>query len=210
MVLYSCKKTEVFLGPNLYFENPQPINDSELSKFPNKFKGLYIDEDSLFLKIQENVIFTERYFKFKIHKNELDSLKNEFIFSKGKLINKKRNETYEVAIKEDSIELTNKTIDTIFIFSNTQKAKRINGSLVLNTKDSVFWTIKTISLEKNILKLKYIYSEEDLKKLDSILKEKPKMIDSSSFIIRPTRNEFKKILNLKNFGDDHEFKKVLK
>ncbi len=34
------------------------------------------------------------------------------------------------------------------------------------------------------------------------------MIDSSSFIIRPSRNEFKRILNLKNLGAEFEYRKV--
>lgn len=211
LLLISCKRfaTEP-LGLNFYFENPQPTNDTELSKFPSKFKGLYVNNDSVFLRIDHKLILLELYDKFRINKVDLDSLKEYYSYSNGKLTNLKTNEITESKMIGDSLEIIDKTTDTLFSFSNSQKAKRINGFLVLNTKDSIFWKIRTISLEKNILKLKYIYSEEDLKKLDSVLKEKPKMIDSSSFIFRPTRKEFKKILNLKNFGDDQEFKKVLK
>jgi hypothetical protein len=34
------------------------------------------------------------------------------------------------------------------------------------------------------------------------------MVDSSSFIIKPSRNEFKRILNLKKLGAEFEYKKV--
>jgi hypothetical protein len=101
-------------------------------------------------------------------------------------------------------------VDTFFVFSNTQKAKRFNGQLVLNFKDSIYWKVKSICLEKNILKIKYIYSDEDLKKMDSLTKIKSTRIDSSSFIIRPSRNEFKRILNLKNLVEDSEYKKQTK
>jgi hypothetical protein len=89
-----------------------------------------------------------------------------------------------------------------------QKAKRFDGQLVLNYKDSIYWKVKSIRLEKNMLKIKYIYSEEDLKRIDSLTKVKSTMIDSSSFIIRPSRNEFKHILNLKKVGEELGFKKV--
>lgn len=108
----------------------------------------------------------------------------------------------------DSLEIIKKDIDTFFVFSNVQKAKRIDGQLVLNYKDSIYWKIKTISIEKNILKIKYIYSEEDLKRIDSLTKIKSTMIDSSAYILRPSRNEFKRILNLKNLGETREYKKV--
>jgi hypothetical protein len=211
LLVFSCKKAEeVPVGLNFYFENPQPINDSELKKFPSKFRGLYLDKDSSFLKIEENVILSESYFKFRIHKKELDSLKKDFVFSNGRLIEKSNDEMYEVVEKGDSLELSNKNTDTLFMFSNSQKAKRINGYLVLNTKDSIFWKVKLVSIEKEVLKIRYIYSEDDLKKIDSITRVKAKMIDSSSFIIKPTRREFKKILNLKQLGDERQFKKISK
>jgi hypothetical protein len=65
-------------------------------------------------------------------------------------------------------------------------------------------------LEKNSLKIKYIYSKEDLKRIDSLTKVKSTMIDSSSFIIKPSRNEFKRILNLKKLGGEFEYRKVSK
>ena len=41
-------------------------------------------------------------------------------------------------------------------------------------------------------------------------KVKSTMIDSSSFIIKPSRNEFKRILNLKKLGGEFEYRKVSK
>jgi hypothetical protein len=95
-------------------------------------------------------------------------------------------------------------------FSNTQKAKRFDGKLILNYKDSDFWTIKDLRVEKNKLKIQYIYSEVDLIRIDSITKLKSKMIDSTTFVIKPSRNEFKRILNLKNLGEITEYEKIKK
>lgn len=209
LAFLSCKKA-VPAGLDFYFENPQPINDAELSKIPNKFQGLFMSSDSVFLTIKENIILEESFYKFKFPLKDMDSLKNEYIFSNGKCISKDKKEVYDYRQLKDSIEFSNKQIDTFFMFSNTQKAKRFDGQLVLNYKDSIYWKVNPIRLEKNRLKIKYIYSEEDLKRIDSLTNVKSTMLDSSSFIIKPSRNEFKRILNLKHLGSDIEYKKVLK
>lgn len=208
-LVFSCKKAEPW-GLNFYFENLQPINDAELSKIPNKFQGLFMSSDSVFLNIKENIILEESFYKFKFPLKDMDSLKNEFIFSNGKCISKDKKEVYDYRQLKDSIEFSNKQIDTFFIFSDSQKAKRFDGQLVLNYKDSIYWKVKPIRLEKNMLKVKYIYSEEDLKRIDSLTKVKSTMLDSSSFIIRPSKNEFKRILNLKHLGSDVEYRKISK
>lgn len=213
VVSSSCKKADAaaaFDGIKFYFENPQPINDSELNGFPAKFKGLYMNSDSTFLRIEEDRILREYYYKFKFHRQEMDSLKSEYNLIDGKLIAKDTKEKFDIHRKGDSIELVRKDIDTIFRLSYNQKAKRINGHLVLSTRDSIFWKIRIIALEKNILKMKYIYLPEDLKKLDSVTAIKGKMVDSLSYLIKPTRKEFKNLLNIKNLGEDNEYVKVSK
>ena len=209
LAFLSCKKAEEApSGLSFYFENPQPINDAELSKIPNKFQGLFMDADSVFLNIKENIILEEKYYRFKFPLKDMDSLKNEFIFTNGKCISKDKKEVYEYRQLKDSMEFLNKRIDTFFIFSDMQKAKRFDSQLILNYKDSIYWTVKSIRLEKNKLKIKFIYSEQDLKRIDSLTKVKSTMVDSSSFIIRPSRNEFKRILNLKLLGEDLNFKTI--
>jgi hypothetical protein len=205
----SCKRVEAEpAGFNFYFGNPQPINDAELSKIPNKFLGLFMNSDSVYVNVQENIILKEYYDKFRFHKKDFDSIKVDFDKVVNKYVSKLNKDIFECKYLEDSIEFSNKQIDTFFIFSNTQKAKRFDGQLVLNYKDSIYWTIKSIRLEKNRLKIKYIYSDEDLKRIDSLTKIKSTIVDSSSFIIKPSRNEFKRILNLKLLGSDLEYRKI--
>jgi hypothetical protein len=209
LMLFSCKQAECSVdGNNFLFQYPQPINDSELSKIPNKFHGIYLNSDSIYLNINDNYIIKENYNRFKIHKTALDSLKNEFDVVNGQYIAKNSKEIYTPKILGDSIELTFKNIDTIFAFSNNKKAKRVNGQIIISKKDAAFWNIKMISLERNNLKIKEIISNEDLIRMDSITKIKSKMIDSTSFIIAPTRPEFVEFLNLKHFGFEQGFKKI--
>ena len=206
---FSCKRAEEApSGLSFYFENPQPINDAELSKIPNKFQGLFMNSDSLYLNVKDSMMFKESYDKFRFPKSEFDSMKMNFDKVGDKYISIFNKDVFDCKYLKDSIEFSNKRIDTFFIFSDRNKAKRFDGKLNLNYKDSIYWTVKSISVEKNSLKIKYIYSEEDLKRIDSLTKVKSTMIDSSSFIIKPSRNEFKRILNLKKLGGEFEYKKV--
>ncbi|MEN2400093.1 hypothetical protein GKZ90_0009910 [Flavobacterium sp. MC2016-06] len=210
LAISSCKKADVAatsLGPNIYFESPQPINDSELDHFPNKFKGLYMDKDSTFLRINENVAQYEKYYKLKIHKDVLDSLPPGDIIKDNKLVVKEWGQTFDMYPKGDSILLVSKSIDTIFRFSYYQKAKRINGDLVISKKDSIFWNVETFSINNNDLKFRTI-GFEDIKKIDSITAVKSKMLDSMSYLLKPTRKEFGRILKIKDLGYLQEFKKV--
>ena len=195
-------------GNTFFFENPQPINDSELKSFPNKFVGLYVNSDSLFLRIKSKLIVTEFEYKFRFHKTKLDSLNNEFVIKNGKYIQKNTNEEYDFKTIGDSIQFSTKNIDTLFIFSDTNKVKRMFGQLVLNEKDSIYWKVKTISLKNNIITLKQPYSDSDLKSIDSITKIHSKQLDSTHYVINPTRREFKKFLQLKNFGYNLDFKRI--
>lgn len=209
IVLISCKQTEAIpVGNTYYFENPQPINDSELSCFPNKFQGTYRSGDSLFLHITNNMILSERAYKLRFHKNQLDSLKQFFDVVDGKYISKDQKEIFNSKKVGDSVEIVSKNRDTLFCLSETQKAKRIHSDVILNEKDSIFWKVKLLSLNKNTLNIKVFYSDDDLKKMDSITKIHSKKIDSLSNFISPSRSEFKRFSKIKNFGFDSKFVKV--
>ena len=106
-IFCSCKDKAAFQDSfTFYFENPQPINDSELTSIPNKFIGEYINSDSVVLKISKNAITSENLFKFKFPKNQLDSLKTEFNFANGKYISKINNTVFDYKMVGDSIEFS--------------------------------------------------------------------------------------------------------
>jgi hypothetical protein len=211
LLVVSCKKADASAAESfVYFEKPQPIQDTELSKIPNKFRGLFINSDSVYLRISENMIRREFYRKFRIHKTEIDSLKNVFDFVNGKYVSKDYKVAFDLIKIGDSVELSHKEIDTVFIFSNTQKAKRFNGKLILNYSDSIYWTVNTIDVEKNLLHLKSIGSKDDVKKMDSLSGLKSVQIDSFKFVVKPSRNEFKTFLNLKRLETNEGFKKIQK
>ena len=202
--LFSCK--EKIAVNNLYFENPQPFGDAELKKVPDKFLGLYQDEDSVFIQIDKNIITKYKFRKFRIHITELDSLKDEMDLVNGKLIDSKTKFVFEMKKIGDSLELSNKNLDTIFMFSENQKIKRIKDNLILNYKEERYWYVNILSLNKNQLRFRYI-SIDDLAVIDSITSKKSTMIDSSSILISPSRKEFKRVLR-KKLGAEILYKKI--
>lgn len=213
MLFYaSCKEraAEYPIGNTYYYQEPQPINDSELNSIPNKYLGLYVNEDSIYLNVSKKMIAKESFFKFRIHKNSLDSIADEIVSDNGKYRFKNETTFLEDKIIGDSIEFSKKEIDTFFIFSDKQKAKRINGKLVISDKDSIYWQSKLVYLNKDKLVIKYLYSGEDLRKMDSITKVKSKQLDSTTYVISPSRSEFKRFFEVKNFGYESKYKKIAK
>ena len=208
-LILSCKRSDALTGPSIYFESPQPINDSELSSFPKRFLGLYVNSDSSYLRVKQNIILTEKRIRFRFHKNVIDSLKNEFDYSNGRYFLKGDKRIYYPKIKGDSIELFTVYIDTFFIFSKTQKVKLLHRQLVLSAKDSIFWTTKILRIENKKLIIKQLFSAQDVKRMDSITKIKAVILDSSSYVLKPTRLEFIQFLHLKHFGYDYEYFKVI-
>lgn len=205
LLFISCKETRIE-GDNLCFENPQPVASSELSAIPNNFLGLYQDKDSAFLKIDKNLITRFRFEKSKIHERDLDSMKNDFTLSKDKIIFKETNLVFTRKKLGDSIQLERKNTDTIFQFSANQKVKRYKGNLILNSKLENYWKVNVLTFENKILKFKY-FTESDLAFIDSIMINKSILIDSSSYLLKPTKKEFRKILK-KDFTTTLYYKKV--
>jgi hypothetical protein len=109
---------------------------------------------------------------------------------------------------KDSIEITDTYYDTIFSISDLNKVNRIKGAIVLNTKDSIYWKIRILSLDKMNLKLMALVSEDDLARIDSLSKIKVLKIDSIRNVIQLSKAEFKKMLTLKNLGHTQEYKKL--
>ncbi len=207
LLFLSCKDKSA-PQHSFYFENPQPVNDSELSRFPDRFLGRFMASDSSFMVVSKTTILSESYLKFRIHKLSLDTLKDVVVYKNKTIKNLETNDLYDVIQRGDSLELTQKDIDTLFLFSDLQKAKRLGNDLVLNTKDSIFWKTEWLSLKDKALQWHYFASDNDIHTIDSIIKVKPKLIDSSYYLIKPTKSEFKKIIRHKSLGELKEFKKV--
>ena len=207
LVLFSCKNiSEVPTETDFSFSQKQPINGSKINHFPKNLIGYYMNIDSTYL------IVTNKEFIYKwIRKNNTSLEDFEKIKDSSKIVGNKvyfKNDFFEFRKLKDSIEITSMNYDTIFSISENQIAKKIRRSIVLNTKDSIFWKIKIVNLNKNILTIKSLTSFNDLNRIDSLLKTKVQKIDSTRNIIQLTRKELKNMLKLEKFGYDQNFRKI--
>jgi hypothetical protein len=204
----SCKQADAvpYFGIEFLFKETQPINDRELSYLPNKFIGNYINQDSTYLIINDKIIYCKWVTKNQISFSEFDSLKDSLRIVQNRIYFD--NNFFEFRKLKDSIEISKIYYDTIFSFSDSNKAKRISGLVVLNTKDSIYWKLKILSLNKKTLNLITLVSDEDLERIDSLSKIKVQKIDSTKNLIELSKLEFKKMLSLKKLGYIQEYKKL--
>lgn len=79
--------------------------------------------------------------------------------------------------------------------------------MILSQRNSIFWTIQIITIKNKILNIKKLNQPNDLKAIDSILNITSKTIDSTQTLLTPTRQQFAKILRLKNLGSNEMFAK---
>ena len=200
LILFSCKetKTEEMVSAYFYFDSPQPVNDSELSSFPTKFRGVYVYED-MQMHIEKEFIYNGYREEWKVAKTTLDSMKDIITYKEGNRVVIKEGKylvEYKMKDEGDSLYLYRWRNDTVFRFSPTQKAKRVNGQLVLSTKDSIYWQVRMLSIKKDTLNWKYLTSSQDYIALKPIVKNMSINADTSQVYMKPTRKEFTKILLL--------------
>lgn len=208
LFLVSCKQADAvpYYGIDFLFKKTQPINDNEINQLPNKFIGNYINQDSTFLIIDKRVIYYKWITKSNISFLEFDALKDSMKIVDNRINH--NNNFFEFRKLKDSVEISNTNYDTLFSLSEVNKAKRIKGLIILNSKDSVYWKIKVLSLKNKDLKLMTLVSDEDLVRLDSLSKIKSQKIDSTKSVFELSKSEFKKMLTLKKLGYIQEYKKL--
>ena len=56
---FSCKKTESipYDGVDFLFNEIQPLDDKEIASFPNRFEGMYINNDSTYLIVSKKDVY---------------------------------------------------------------------------------------------------------------------------------------------------------
>lgn len=197
--LLSCKetKTEETVSTYFYFDEPQPINDSQLKVIPSKYRGVYTYQN-MQKHIEKECIYDSYREEWKLAKITLDSFKDNISYKGDMIVFRinNYNEEYNYKDEGDSLYLYRWRNDTIFSLSSTQKAKRINGQLVLSAKGSLYWQVKMLSIKKDTLYWKYFTSYEDYIALKPLVKDIRINEDSTEVHVKPTRREFAKILSL--------------
>jgi hypothetical protein len=207
--ILSCKKAEVvpYEGVVFLFKEIQPVDDNEIASIPNRFIGNYINNDSIYLIVGKNDVFYKWIDKSKISFELFETLKDSMKLVQNKMYFKD-NSFFEYRRLKDSIEIKEIKYDTIFSISDNQKAVKINRTFVLNTKDSIYWKIRFITFDKNNLKIKDLYSLNDIKRIDSLSKIKSIKTDSIKNVFQLSKKEFITMLALKHLGFERNYRKI--
>ena len=199
---FSCKNkiAEFAFDQYLVFYKTQPENQDFLKKFPIKFRGTYTESDTLFYIINEKMITTETVFKIEIKQSDRDS-----VIKKIKLAD---TNLFKIIQKSNHYFLEEKIIDTLFEISPTQVLKKLDNKLILNYKDSLYWKIQILNLDKKKLSINHIGSYLNRKKLDSISITKSIAIDSIHFLVNPSKAEMKNFMFLMDNSSQINYHKL--
>lgn len=207
--ILSCKKAEAvpYEGVVFLFNEIQPVDDNEIASIPNRFIGNYSNNDSTYLVVSKKDVFYKWIDKSKISFELFETLKDSMKLVENKLYFQD-NSFFEYRKLKDSVEIKEIKYDTIFSISDNQKAVKINRTLVLNTKDSIYWKIQFITFGSKNLKTRDLYSLKDLQRIDSLSKIKSIKVDSTKNVFQLSRKEFKTMLALKHLGFERNYKKI--
>ena len=210
LLLSGCRQRMVSA---VLFDEPQPVGVENLNSFPKSYQGIYIDKDSSSLRITRNYLISEDFFLTSIHKSELDSLRDQIIYKKGKIIYPALEDTFIAKEFKDSIYWKEVIIDTIIRISEDNIVRKYKGYMILNSKvDSSSYAVSLLKLEKRKLSFKQIDSKEDLVNLKPIevttISQDSIKNDTLSMKFHLTKKEFKGILKIKDFNSPMIYYKI--
>ncbi len=195
--------TSVFAcEPPVTFNEPQPTNTDNLSKFPKRLQGQYLSlEDNSVLTISDKQIQRIYDFDYKVHPNQLDSTAR---LSGDTIIDLTTNE--KTLIKRDGDSLINHVhyIDTLFQIDYDNVVRKFKGYYFINTRyDKTSWEVKKIQLQKGQLVISSISAKQDIENLKEITETATDTIPPYKFT--PTKKQFKEFIKNDGFSDSEIF-----
>ena len=196
--LFACSTNE----PPVTFNEPQPAETRNLSKFPNKLQGNYLSlNDNSLLMISDNLIQRVTTFDDVIHLSELDSNSR---LSGDTIFNSITNSTIVVTRKGDSLYHHGRYIDTLFQIGINNVLRRQNSNYFLSTKhDDESWIIQKINISDDQLLISNISLEMDKESLKMITKLTQDTI--SPFKYKATQKQFMNFINSGGFKETERF-----
>ncbi len=182
-------------GPVVTFNQPQPEGVDSLRVIPKKLIGRYISKDGSGKLIIDRKSMIIRYdYEVKVPKDSVD----------WEDLSAEDRKHYKVEGNSVIEHITN--TDTLFYFSEDNVLKKFKGYYFLNSRiDKESWFVQKLKLQKGVLTLGTISSEEELKTLETI-NESP--IDTITYNIKFTRKQFKSYLENNGFSDVDSFIRV--
>ena len=179
--LFACE-------PPVTFNEPQPTNVGNLSKFPNRLQGKYLNlTDNSTLLVGEKLIQRIYDYDYKIHQNQLDS--TEQLYG-DTIINVKTNEKTIVMREGDSLIAHIHFVDTLFQLDCDNVVRRFKGYYFINKRyDKTSWVVNKIQLTKGELTLSSISTKLDIENLKEITEAPTDTVQPFKF--SATKKQFK-------------------
>ena len=193
--LFACK-------PPVTFNEPQPTDTDNLSKFPKRLQGQYLSlADNSTLSISDKLIQRTYDYDYKVHPNQLDSTSQ---LSGDTIIDLKTNEKTVIKRHGDSLVTHIHYIDTLFQMDYDNVVRKFKGYYFLNTRyDKTSWEVKKIQLVKGQLLISSISTKKDIESLKEITETATDTIPPYKFTA--TKKQFKKFIKNDGFSDSETF-----
>jgi hypothetical protein len=191
--------------PPVTFDEPQPKDIKNLSKFPPRIQGNYLSlADSSVLQI--SALFVQRIHDFdqKIHVSQLDS--NTQIL--GDTMFKLTNNSKEIIPREgDSIISHVHYIDTLFKINYDNVVRKFKGYYFLNKRyDKESWEVQKMELSKGKLIISSISDTKDIESLKTITESSEDTVAPYNFTA--SKKQFKEFIRNNGFSDSETFVKL--
>lgn len=198
--LFACE-------PPVTFNEPQPTDTDNLSKFPFRLQGQYLSlADNSTLSISDKSIQRIYDYDFKVHPNQLDSTSR---LSGDTIINLKTNE--KNIIRHDGDSLINHVhyTDTLFLLDYDNVVRKFKGYYFINLRfDKESWLVKKIKLAKGKLVISSISTKLDIENLKEITEAPQDTIPPYKFVA--TKKQFKEFIKEDGFSDSETFVRLKK
>ena len=193
--LFSCE-------PPVTFNEPQPTDTDNLSKFPNRLQGQYLSlADNSTLVIGDKLIQRIYDFDQKIHPSQLDSNSR---LSGDTIINLTTNTREVVKRDGDSLVTHIHYIDTLFQMDYDNVVRKFKGYYFLNKRlGEGSWDVKKIELSKGQLVISSISTKQDIENLKTITESTQDTVAPYKFAT--TKKQFKEFIKNDGFSDSETF-----
>lgn len=194
--LYSCGE------PPVTFNEPQPTDIKNISKFPDLMQGQYLSlADNSVLVIGAKLIQRIYDFDQKIHPSQLDSNSR---LSGDTIINLTTNTKEVVKRDGDSLVTHIHYIDTLFQMDYDNVVRKFKGYYFLNKRyDKESWEVKKIELSKGQLVVSNISTKQDIENLKTITESTQDTVAPYKFAT--TKKQFKEFIRNDGFSDRETF-----
>ena len=193
--LFACE-------PPVTFNEPQPTESDNLSKFPNRLQGQYLSiADNSTLSIGDKLIQRIYDYDYKVHPNQLDSSAR---LSGDTIIDLKTNERTLIKRDGDSLITHIHFVDTLFQLNYDNVVRKFKGYYFLNTRyDKESWVVKKIQFAKGQIVISSISTKLDLENLKEITETPQDTVGPYKFTA--TKKQFKKFIRNDGFSDSETF-----